>query len=253
MRFENITISTFLILLLWLFGIPLCNAQKKNTAYSDQYWFQYYGQLQLNEKWSLTGDGGIRMKKACSEKAATLGRIGFQYQINKSLSTTLGGAYFSQYIGDKINSEEWRGYQEIFLKHNFNRLFASHRLRIEERYFHNLTTRTDNFNFRLRFRFYIIIPLNNNSMQDNTFYILAGDEVFLSFGEQITYNFNQNRAIGGFGYKLNDALMINLTYVYQYAQKNTAVDFEKTDLIWLGIVHAIELKEKGKVQLHESK
>ncbi len=222
-------------------------AHTKTTAYSDQYWLQYYGQLQLNPKWTILGDGGIRMKNGCKEKAATLGRIGLQLNLNKNLSTAIGGAYFSQYINDKISREEWRGWQELFLKHNFSRFFTNHRLRIEERYFHTLSTRKDNFNFRLRYRFYFTFPLNHPTMQANTLYIIGGDEIFLNFGGQVIYNYDQNRVIAGAGYKLNDNLLINLTYVYQYAQKNTAFHFEKTDIIWLGMIHTIKLKKKNAV------
>lgn len=234
----------FLTSLLFVWNSQL-NAQQKTITYSDQYWLQYYGQLQLNNKWSIPFDMGIRMKYACKEKAATLGRIAVQYQINKSFSTALGGAYFSQYINDKISREEWRGYQEIFYKHNYSRFFISHRLRLEERYFHTLATRKETFNFRLRYRFFVNFPINHSKMQSNTFYFIAGDEIFLNFGKDIVYNYDQNRAIAGIGYKVNDNLMINLTYVYQYAQKNTATNFENTDLVWLGFVHTIKLKKKS--------
>lgn len=246
MHLIKTTIYSKLTQLFLVGSISLVTAQQKTIAYSDQYWLQYYGQLQLNNKWSILGDAGIRMKKSCSEKAATLGRIGLQYQFNPSISTAIGAAYFSQYSNNQIAREEWRAYQELFVKHRFGRFFASHRLRLEERYFHTLTTRKDNFNFRLRYRFYVTVPINHIAMQSRTFYLIAGDELFLNFGEQIIYNYDQNRAIGGCGYKFNDVLMINLTYVYQYAQKNTAFNFEKTDVVWLGIVHTIKWKNNAK-------
>jgi len=220
-------------------------AQEKSSTYSDQYWLQYYGQLQLNSKWTLLGDAGIRMKHACSEKAATLGRMGIQYTINNSFSVAMGGAYFSQYINNSISREEWRGWQELFYKHKLKRLFLSHRIRLEERFFHSLLTQKDNFNYRLRYRLYFTIPLNHSQMKSNTIYIIGGDEIFMNFGEQIIYNYDQNRLIAGLGYKLNDKLMINMTYVYQFAQKSSSINFERTDVIWLGIVHSIKKKEKA--------
>lgn len=251
--FTNKPFFSFITLyvLLTSFSLDL-NAQKKTISYSDQYWLQYYGQLLLNDKWSLLGDGGIRMKNNCSEKAATLGRIGIQFKLTTNLSTAIGVAYFSQYIQDKISREEWRGWQELFFKHTMKRFFTSHRLRLEERYFHTLASRKDNFNFRLRYRFYFTIPINHKTMQSNTIYLIGGDELFLNFGDKIIYNYDQNRAIVGFGYKLNDALLINLTYIHQYAQKNTATNFEKTDVVWLGIVHTIKLREKEKLPVAAS-
>lgn len=234
-----------IILVLFILYSHLFYSQDKTTSYSDQYWLQYYGQYEINSKWTFLGDGGIRMKNACKEKAATLGRIGIQYKINKSFSVAAGGAYFSQYINDKISREEWRGWQEIFYKHSFKRFYLSHRIRLEERWFHSLATQKDNFNFRSRYRFYFTVPINHSKMQANTVFFIGGDEFFVNFGDQITYNFDQNRAIAGIGYKLNESLMINLTYVYQYAQRNTAINFERTDLIWLGFVHSISRKEKA--------
>lgn len=228
-------------------------AQDKITTYSDQYWLQYYGQLQLNSKWTMLGDAGIRMKHACSEKAATLGRIGLQFTINKSFSSAIGGAYFSQFTNNKISREEWRGWQELFYKHRLRRFFFSHRLRLEERHFHTLSTHKDNFNYRIRYRFYFTLPLIHSQMKSNTLYLIGGDEIFMNFGEQIIYNYDQNRLIAGLGYKLNENLMMNMTYVYQFAQKSSAINFERIDLIWLGIVHSIKKKEKDSPIKEEQK
>lgn len=231
-----------LAFLLLLFPFENITAQKK-VSYSDQYWIQYYGQLHLSSKWSILADGGLRMRKAVSEKAATLGRMGIQYNISQNLSAAIGGAYFSQYTNDKISREEWRGYQELLYKHRLKRLSVSYRFRLEERYFHSLATGKDNFNFRPRFRAYFTIPLNHMNMADKTVYLIVGDEIFMNFGEGIIYNYDQNRLISGIGYKINNAFSIYATYVYQYAQR-TATNFEHSDIIWLGISHTIKLKKK---------
>lgn len=76
--------------------------------------------------------------------------------------------------------------------------------------------------------------------------VIAGDELFLNFGNTVVYNYDQNRAIAGFGYKPTDNLLINLTYVYQYAQKNSAYNFEHSDLLWLRIAQTINFREKKK-------
>lgn len=233
----------FLLLIFFTFSFVNIKSQKK-VAYSDQYWIQYYGQLQLSSRWTLAADGGLRMKKSLSEKAATLGRVGIQYNFSQNLSAALGGAYFSQYINDKISREEWRGYQELLYKHRLKRLSVSYRFRLEERYFHSLVTKKDNFNFRPRFRIYFTIPLNHINMADKTIYLIAGDEIFMNFGDGIIYNYDQNRLISGIGYKLNNSFSIYATYVYQYAQRNTAIDFEHSDIIWLGISHNLKLKKK---------
>ncbi|MBL7896817.1 MAG: DUF2490 domain-containing protein [Bacteroidia bacterium] len=73
----------------------------------------------------------MRIRKAISEKAATLARIAIQYQINEVFSTALGGAYFSQNKNDKIVREECRSHQEFFMKQNFNKCYTSYRLRLE--------------------------------------------------------------------------------------------------------------------------
>ena len=239
----SLQILAFLLLLFFFGNIT---AQKK-ISYSDQYWMQYYGHLQLSSRWTMAADGGLRMKKALSEKAATLGRIGIQYNISQNFSAAIGGAYFSQYINDKISREEWRGYQELFYKHRLKRLSVSYRFRLEERYFHSLTTGKDNFNFRPRFRAYFTIPLNHMNMADKTVYLIVGDEIFMNFGDGVIYNYDQNRLISGIGYKLNNAFSIYATYVYQFAQRS-AISFEHSDIIWLGISHTIKLKKKEEVK-----
>lgn len=220
----------------------LLNAQEKKTSYSDQYWFQYYGNLAFTEKFSAVYDGGIRFKNSFTEKVAALGRIGLQYKFGKHLSAAAGGAYFSQYTNNKITREEWRLYEEIQYKHEINRLKLGYRLRIEQRWFHYLKNGSDDYNNRTRFRVQAIIPLTKKKLESNTLFLVLADEFFLNFGSNITYNFNHNRAIGGFGYRFNEAITINLFYTSIYNQKNTAVDFEYSDMIWLNLQHTLKIR-----------
>lgn len=236
---------TLLILAyLYAFNSSHLYAQQKKILYSDQYWMQYYGQLELNRKWAISFDGGLRMKIGFKEKAASLGRAGLQYKINNVFSIAVGGAYFSQYSNDKISREEWRSYEELFMKHGKGRFSFTQRIRLEERFFHTLATRQDNFNYRFRYKFQWNLPLNHTSMENKTIYLILADEVFLNFGKEINYNYDQNRTTLGIGYKLNNSISASLNYVYQYAQKNSAALFEHSDIIWLQAYHTLSTKSK---------
>lgn len=233
------------ILIIFLFGTPAIG-QEKITAYSDQYWFQYYGQLAMNEKISLLYDGGIRYKYAFKEKVATLGRMGIQYKLGKKWSVAAGGAYFTQYTSDKLSREEWRGWEETQFKHQWKRLYSTNRLRFEQRNFHYLSTGKNDYTNRIRIRAQLQIPLNKKTMDNNTLFFVLADELFFEFGKNITYNFNHNRAITGLGFKFNDDITINLFYTSIYTQKNSAILYEYSDMVWFNLQHTLRLKKKAK-------
>lgn len=219
-------------------------SQEKQYSYSNQIWAQYYNQIKLNERHSIVCDAGFRWKINLSEKTSTLGRIGLQKKLNGRANLTIGVAWFGFYSSDKLNRNEWRGWQEFSYNHFYKRINIQHRFRLEERYFRSVGSTNSSFNYRSRYRFYTTIPINSNSLIKNTIYFLCGDELFIDFGKDIIYNFNQNRILTGLGYKVNDKLSFSITYADQIARKKFTTCFERTNIIWIAVNQKIGGKAK---------
>jgi len=216
--------------------------QEKNITYSNQQWIQYYNQTQLNEKWAILADVGIRRQNKLQDWSQALVRGGVSYTLNSTLQLAGGIAYFTSFKNNERVAEEKRCWEEFSLKQTVFRFSIQHRFRLEERYFFTFSTKERSFNYRMRYRFYFTVPLNHSSLTDKTLYFLGGDEIFLNFGKKVIYNmYDQNRVLAGLGYKFNDLFQISLTYVYQYAQKNKPLSFEETGIVWLAISHKIRV------------
>lgn len=221
-------------------------SQINKVSYSNQFWYQYYNQLQLNEKWNINSDIGIRYKSNHSTINQTLARIGVQYKLNKITTVSLGFANFNGYSKNKLNTPEMRIWQEISIKHSIYNLQIHHRIRSEERFFTYLPDKNKLNTLRLRYRLYCTYPLNHKTIENKTIYLIAGDEFFVSGWKtnQTTIISTQNRILAGIGFKLNNQLNFTATFVNQLNQKNNLNMYDEANIIWIGIIHSIQLKPK---------
>ena len=241
---KKILFTRQLIILFLIFASPRLLSQENHFVYSNQVWAQYYTQTQLNESYAIVCDAGIRSKLDLSEKTSGLFRVGLQKKMNSSFVAAIGAAWFGFYKEGKLNKNEWRGWQEITYTHKLKRLNLQHRLRLEERSFLSVKSSSSNFNYRSRYRLYLTLPINNPTITKNTFYLICGDELFIDFGKEVIYNFNQNRVLYGLGYKFNDRTTFSLTYVDQIARKNKGNYFERTNIIWASLTQKFAKKAK---------
>lgn len=239
-------LKTYEFLILVILASNIC-AQEKNVSYENQQWAQYYGQLLFSDKWSLVADCGMRRRDCLQEWSQTLVRGGVMYSLNTSVSFAGGMAYFTSFTENTPSRDEKRLWLEMAFKQTAARFNFQQRLRLEDRFFHTFHDNSFNSNYRARYRFYLTIPINHNSLLDNTFFIAGGDEIFINFGKEINHNmFDQNRLLAGVGYKLNQNFQFSISYVYQYAQKSKPLSFEKSEVFWLSINHKMQLKYKNR-------
>lgn len=227
-----------------LFVVFHLNAQEKTITHRQQEWFQYYNQVKVAEKLFISSDAGFRIQNHPTAISTLLIRTSLSYSLKPGIFAGLGFACFTSYTKNKLVKSEFRPYEEFLVKHVFHSLNLQHRLRIEERAFRSELTNQNSFNFRFRYRLYLTYPVLTFHPEGKSLFIIASDEVFLNWGKGIVYNFEQNRIIGGIRFALNKNLQFSLSYVHQYAQKNPPVNYEETAVIWLGITHKIEKREK---------
>ena len=107
---------------------------------------------------------------------------------------------------EKSANEEHRIYQQFVTKQSFGRVSWQHRYRLEERFTAS--------GFKVRFRYFLAakVALNKPTLEKNTFYISAYNEIFINNKETF---FDRNRIYGGFGYVVNKNVKLELGYMNQ--------------------------------------
>jgi len=221
-------------------------SQEKSTAPPNHQWAQYYNQIQLPAKWSLNTDLSVRSHTNFSELGQASLRGGISFAPCQTISVAGGLAYFISFQDNLVSERETRAWMEVAFKHP--PLNLQHRLRMEDRYFHNLANGSNSSNYRLRYRVYFTFPVNHSTLTNRTLFFLCGNEIFINFRKEKSCNgYDRNRMLSGLGFQLNERFQFTLSYVYQHEQNNNKLNFEETNIFWLGIIHKLSVKKKNVV------
>ena len=188
-------------------------------------WFSLNTNIKLHSLFGITGDAQQRM--IGSQNQQQYYRLGLDMHLSNTLSVVpFGIGYFVNYkYGEqpaKFVNNEIRIWQQIFYKHTLSRISVNHRLRFEERFIQDHSSADNsylgysNVQFRIRYRIYGNIPINKPKMEAKTFYICVWDEIFMSIGNKVNYNYpDQNRFFAGPGYQFTKDFSIQLGFFYQ--------------------------------------
>lgn len=198
----------FFILILFLpFAGP---AQDSNLGN----WLLLFTNKQLNTKWNWHNEVQYRNYNAVGDLEQLLLRTGIGYKLSPNNGNLLLGYGFirsENYVGfldlkQKVN--EHRIFQQLITKDRIGRVTMQHRYRFEQRW-------VENADLKLRFRYFLSLnlPLNNNNVVDNTWYLSAYNEIFINHEQTI---FDRNRLYGGLGYRLNKTAKFELGYMNQF-------------------------------------
>ena len=91
------------------------------------------------------------------------------------------------------------------------------------------------FSNRARYNLKATMAPGGGAPKDGKPYLFASDEVFLNFGRNIQYNiFDQNRVIGGVGFRFSKMLSAELSYLNQIVLKSNGTDEERHNIIVVG-------------------
>src|SRR5688572_18644040 len=175
-------------------------------------WFALTSAIKVHKHVSILTEGHFRFVKNFDDQQFQF-RIAPEITLPKNFSVVpIGYVYtWNPLYGEQPNSainNENRFWEQVTYKHHvFNRLKLSHRLRLEQRFIetHNAEGESEgytNHQNRLRYRFNMNIPLNHTEMDPNTYFACVYDEIFVSWGDPVTYNSpDQNRIFAGVGYQ----------------------------------------------------
>lgn len=217
----------------------ICNAQQKRlNDYNNIGWYNIFTTTKLNSKWSIHGEFQFRRVGLVTNGQQNLIRTGINFQPDKSILFRLGYANIETFpYGDyPINGfgkqfTEHRLFEMISLQNKFHSADLTHRFMLEQRFNGKYSsadlTKEDEFVYlnRLRYMFRANIPIGNPKSQRKMPYVSFYDELFVGFGKNVGENiFDQNRIGVLLGYKINDALKLELGYLNQIVQLSREID-----------------------------
>lgn len=183
----------------------------------------------INTRLIVFGDAGPRVTL---EKNTSFGfyirpSVSFRASNNTFLS---GGIAWFSVISPERKVHEFRGWQGIRFEFKIlNRITVNSFNRLEERWFFENSERS----FLLRFRALagVIVPLNNEVLESNTWYIPIAFEIFEDLNDHQTVFINRNRIYAGIGYALNDKTRMEVFYIANESRSKPEDRFNTVDVI----------------------
>lgn len=234
-----------------------CIAQS-NTAVNQNSWFMYFGNHTLSKNWSLHTEYQWRRANWITNWQQSLTRVGIDYNLNKSISFTLGYGLITTFpYGEQAvitTFNEHRIWQQLVIRQKINGLDIQHRYRIEQRWSEkfladqNGTPEYLGFTYGNRIRYRIlfshpIVKLKN----DKTIFAACYDEVFINFGPNVKLNiFDQNRLYFAVGYSFSDRGNVQLGYLNQFILKSNGVNRENNHTLQAALTYNFDFTKKPK-------
>lgn len=214
----------FLIALVLLLPFGKLLAQ---TVHQNSGWLFLLNNTKFNKKWGLQLDVQMRSADDWKYLRNTLVRPAVQYFINDKHNVALG--YLWQTTQNQMEGSantflhEHRIFEQYIYTHKLKSVFASHRVRVEQRFIERANETV--FAQRFRYFFRLIQPLQKTqaSFTKGAFVALQ-NEVFLNFQNKVKINnsvFDQNRLYLAAGYRFSKKVDLEAGYMNQ-AVKNTS-------------------------------
>lgn len=136
---------------------------------------------------------------------------GINYRINKNFIAFVGfgnyGTYDWKNIRGAKTTDELRLWEQLVINQPLNRLKFEHRFRIEQ------ASINKKYRNRFRYRLNLIVPLNKKTVETNTVFVSAFDELFLT--DTPPY-FMRNRVYLGLGYQVTEFLTLQAGWINQF-------------------------------------
>lgn len=199
------------------------------TQHQNTGWFMLVNNTKFNEKWGLQFDFQVRSADDWDHVRNTLVRPALQYFINKNSNVALGYLWQTTQttpIGADytVTLNEHRIFEQYIYNHKIKSVFASHRLRLEQRFIGGLAN-DDLFSQRFRYFFRLIQPLQKTEATFNKGpFVALQNEVFLNLQNKKELNnkvFDQNRAYLALGYRFSKQVDIEAGYMNQATKGRT--------------------------------
>jgi hypothetical protein len=243
---KHLLTACLLLFCITVFG----QAPEKKIHNREQLWVGYFNQTRFSDKWGLWLDVQHRMTDQFVDRSFQfLFRPAATYYIKDNLRVNVGYSYIHHFPAKGLDTQrsEHRPWQQIWWSQKYSGLTTLQWLRFEQRFNEKVVADEKqegyNYNFRVRYNFSFFIPLKGKEMVSKTPFASIGNELFLNFGDRITYNtFDQNRLFVGLGYQFTSQMNIQLGYLNVYQQETTGDNYFLTHAIRVAVFHNLDLR-----------
>jgi len=176
-------------------------------------WLIYIGSKKIDSTWNIHNEVQYRNYNAIGDLEQLLLRTGVGYNLtdnNNNLLLGYGYILSENYIAgteEKESVNEHRIFQQFTTKQSVGKLKMTHRYRFEQRFVES--------DFKMRFRYFLSLnyPLIVKETSEKMLYASVYNEIFLNTEKSV---FDRNRVFGGFGYKLNKTIKVEVGYMNQF-------------------------------------
>jgi hypothetical protein len=255
---KNISGKTVMIaLILGLSASAMQGQATRQISNQNHFWGAYTGTHRLSSHFSLYTEYQWRREDWAAHWQQSLLRVGLEYQIKPEVSATVGYGWIVTFpYGDfpiALNTPEHRIWEQLLTQQKIGRFHLQHRYRLEQRFVGNSSVSPEGvgsiegnlYSNRARCRLMVTVPIGANAMGDNTWFISASDEPFLSFGKHVGKNIlDQNRLYGGLGYQFKPGKNIQIGYLQQLVMKPDGVRMENNHTLQVSVTWNIDLRRE---------
>jgi hypothetical protein len=240
-------------LLITFAALAKFSVAQKHIERTQQLWFAYNNQTRFSDKWGLWADFHLRTQEDfVHDLSVGIARVGLTYYLNDNTKLTAGYAYVNFFPAGaiEISQPEHRPWQQIQWHTKYPKIRLMQWLRLEERYRRRIKSSTElenayNFNWRVRYNFFLGVPLNKKPFAPGTFSFVLNNEAHINLGKQIVYNtFDQNRFFVGFSYHTTATDNIQLGYMNVFQQLNSIATYRAIHGARLYYYHNLDLRKK---------
>lgn len=227
---------------------------QRQTQDISQLWLGYFNQTRFSQKWGIWTDIHLRTREdVFTGLSQAIIRAGLTYYLKDDVKFTGGYAYINHFPAENhknVSQPEHRPWQQLQWHTRYSRLRLMQWIRVEERFRRKILNddvlgKGYNFNFRVRYNFFSMLPLSRKHFRPKTFSLVLNDEVHVNFGKEIVYNyFDQNRFFAGVAYHLNNHDNIQLGYMNIFQQLTAGNRYRSTHVARLFYFHNLDLAHK---------
>ena len=179
---------------------------KSQTVHQKTYWTRLYVRVKLNDKWSWQTEADNRRFFGENQQLQFIAHTHLHRKLGKNTEGSVGFSFSEVWQGN-LPIPELRSFQEFYIFQPLNsRLRLLHRVRTEQRWFHNYKNEalTEGYNFKFRFRYMLRLE-----------YKLSEKWAF-KVNDELMYHhddFDQNRIYGAVEYKFRKDLSLEMGYM----------------------------------------
>jgi len=211
---RKLIIATFL-------SLAFCQLSAQ-TQHHNAGWLMMVNNTKFNSKLGMQFDFQLRSSDQWDHVRNVLIRPGLTYFINDKQNLTLGYLFQNTFIPNgsfsSINLHEQRIFEQYVYAHKIKSIFASHRVRLEQRFIER-NGNPDLFAQRFRYFIRLIQPLQKAQPAfTKGAFVALQNEFFLNVQnkDQLNKNiFDQNRAYLALGYRFSKQLDVEAGYLNQ--------------------------------------